>query len=94
MGLRWYVRWQARILIGQSRPSLTFGMSFERLKFSPLVSISLPNLYLIWNLGKKCCPSRKSCPLSILVQTTVVNIPSCHTPFPGISRMILTYFNS
>jgi hypothetical protein len=32
MGLRWYVRWQARFLIGQSRSLLPIGMAFERLK--------------------------------------------------------------
>jgi hypothetical protein len=30
MGLRWYVRWQARILIGQSPSFLPIGMVFER----------------------------------------------------------------
>jgi hypothetical protein len=29
MGLRWYVRWHARILIGQSPSSLPIGMVFE-----------------------------------------------------------------
>jgi hypothetical protein len=35
MGLRWYVRCQAKILIGQSRSPLQIGMAFERLKLSP-----------------------------------------------------------
>jgi hypothetical protein len=35
MRLRWYVRWQARILIGQSHSSLPIGMEFERLELSP-----------------------------------------------------------
>jgi hypothetical protein len=41
MGLKWYVRWLARILIGQpcSGPSQLEWRSFERLKLSHLYSI-------------------------------------------------------
>jgi hypothetical protein len=38
MGFRWNVRWQARILIGQSCSPLPIGMVFERLKLSPQIS--------------------------------------------------------
>jgi hypothetical protein len=36
MGLSWYVRCKARILIGQSRSPFQIGMAFGRRKLSPL----------------------------------------------------------
>jgi hypothetical protein len=55
MSCKWYVRGggegKRRILIGQSVPPIPFGMTFGRLKLSPLSSYKESIRVLLWNLS-------------------------------------------